>query len=578
MSWNNIHPGLVMFFFGILIFIFPERWRKYLMIVGSACSLIAFEMLGDHSALPVKITDTITLKLIDPDGVSMTFCMVFCTIAVINAVYSMDLHTKWEAGVTCFYVGSNMGIVLSGDLISFIAFWEMSAFASTYIIYARHRRKSSRAAFRYLLVHAFGGNMLLAGVILQIFHSGTEVVNIADVQGGAFWLMLIGVAVNAAVPPFTGWIADAYPEATIPGTVYLGSYTTKAAIYAMITFFSGTYMLIYVGAFMAIFAACMALLENDIRRLLSYHIVSQLGMMVASLGVGSEIGIDGASAHAITNIFFKGVLLMCAGAIIQATGTAKITELGGLRKKMPITSTCFLISSLAIAGFPFLSGFASKALIMESLHGYGDGLPALLVTIAGVGTLLSITLKINYFVFFGKPTGEEVKIRNTTFSMVVAIMMGTVMSIVIGLDPDLLYQRLTYHSSVDPFTLPHIMEYVAIILGGSVPFFITLRIMKPHDEISIDFDWFYRRPLVKLVHRISVGIYGIFAWFDKNLLQSVQYFGTRLGDPYQWTRRSGNLRVKSMSFENEDRLIGSVIEGILAVFLILIACAICMVR
>lgn len=578
MSLNNLHPGLIMMAFGFVILALPEKFRKGLMIIAAVCSAAAFWMMDNSSILLYHLTDNITLKLIDPDGVSMVFLMVFTTIAVINSIYAMDLHNKWEAGVTCLYVGSNMGVVLAGDLISFIVFWEISAFASTYIIYARHCRKSSRAAFRYILVHAFGGNMLLAGIILQICHSGIDLDKLVlNMNSPEFWLILIGVGVNAAIPPFNGWIADAYPEATTAGTVYLGSYTTKAAIYALITFFAGTHMLIYVGAFMAIFAACMALLENDIRRLLSYHIVSQLGMMVASLGVGSEIGIDGASAHAVTNIFFKGVLLMCAGSILKATGTCKITELGGLGKKMPITATCFLVSSMAIAGFPFLSGFASKALIMESLHEYGEGFPAIMITIAGVGTLLSITLKINYFVFFGR-CNRNVKVQNATNSMTLAIVLGTIVSIIIGFKPELLYEQLTFRTMVDPFTLPHIMEYVAIIIGGAIPFFITLRIMKPHDEISIDFDWFYRRPLVKLVHGMSVVLYRIFCWFDRNILFGVQHVGTRLGNPYLWTKNSGSVRIRSMSLENEDHLIGDVIQVIVAVFAVMLIAAVCVVH
>ena len=497
MSWNNLHPGLVMILFGFIILALPEKCRKYLTLAGAVCAFCSFWMMDSHSTLPYKVTDNLTLQLIDTNGVSMVFLMVFVTIGVINAIYAMDLQNKWEAGITCIYAGSNMGIVLAGDLLSFIVFWEISAFASTYIIYARHCRRSSRAAFRYVLVHAFGGNMLLAGILVQIFHNGIGLANLSgNMHGAAFWLILIGVGVNAAIPPFNGWIADAYPEATIPGTVYLGSYTTKAAIYALITFFSGTHMLIYVGAFMAIFAACMALLENDIRRLLSYHIVSQLGMMVASLGVGSEIGVDGASAHAVTNIFFKGVLLMCAGSIMKATGTCKITELGGLRKKMPITAFCFLISSMAIAGFPFLSGFASKALIMESLHEYGEGFPAIMITIA----------------------------------------------------------------------------------GGAIPFFIMLSIMKPHDEISMDFDWFYRRPLVKIVEALSKGLYRVFGWVDRHVLHGVQFFGTGLGNPYLWTEKSGNLKIKSMSFENEDRLIGDVIQVIVALFAVMMLISIYVIK
>ena len=198
MSWNNLHPGLVMILFGIIILALPEKYRKYLTLAGSVCAFCVFWMMDSHSTLPYKVTDNLTLQLIDTNGVSMVFLMVFVTIGVINAIYSMDLQNKWEAGITCIYAGSNMGIVLAGDLISFIVFWEISAFASTYIIYARHCRRSSRAAFRYVLVHAFGGNMLLAGILVQIFHNGVGLANLSgNMHGAAFWLILIGIGVNA---------------------------------------------------------------------------------------------------------------------------------------------------------------------------------------------------------------------------------------------------------------------------------------------------------------------------------------------------------------------------------------------
>jgi len=153
---------------------------------------------------------------------------------------------------------------------------------------------------------------------LQLLAGGT---------GAGYWLVFIGVAVNAAIPPLHTWVADAYPESTPAGTVYMGSFTTKVAIYALIRLFAGTEWLVIVGGLMAVFGACMALIENDLRKLLSYHIVSQLGMMVAGLATGLAVGIDGAALHAAFNILYKGVLLMAAGAVFVATGKKKISEL-----------------------------------------------------------------------------------------------------------------------------------------------------------------------------------------------------------------------------------------------------------
>jgi multicomponent Na+:H+ antiporter subunit D len=554
----DLHPGLIMMVCGLLTAVLPEKARKAMTITGPVLAFLAFLTLDGQSTLKYSFMNR-QVELINFDGLATAFMLVFCVIAVLNAVYSLTLQDKFEAGMSMLYAGSAMSVVLAGDLISFIFFWEISAFASTYLIYARHCRKSSRAAFRYILIHSFGGNMLLVGIIMQLLSHGSDIVNISGTHDMAFWFILIGIGINAAIPPLNGWLADAYPEATVTGTLYMGSYTTKAAIYALIRFFAGTEMLIWIGAFMAIYAACMAIMENDIRRLLSYHIISQLGMMVTSLAVGSQMGIDGASAHAATNIIFKGVILMGAGAVIVSTGRSKITELGGLAKKMPVVAVCFLISSLAIAGLPFLSGFASKALIMEGLHRGGYDLAAVLLSVAGVGTLLSITLKINYFVFFGK-TDLDVEAEPVPVSMQIAMICGTAISVITGVRPQILYSFTAYGSNVDPFTLPHIMEYVAIFIGGSIPFFIYLKRMKPHDDLTLDFDWFFRKPFNAFIMWLSKVIYAFMDVCDRSSLSFVQYIGSRFANPYLWTMDSHSVKIRNMSFENEDRTIGGVIE------------------
>ena len=290
--------------------------------------------------------------------------------------------------------------------------------------------------------------------------------------------------------------------------------------------------------------------------------------IVSRYRAGGAIGVDASSAHAFTNILFKGVLMMGAGAVIYATGRDKITELGGLAKKMPLTAGCFLISSLAIAGLPGLSGFVSKALIMDSLHEAGYTVPALLLTAGGVGTLLSITLKINWFVFFGPCEDEkvsEVK-RSVPWTMNAAMLLGTAATIAIGVMPDKFYALMPYKTMVHPYHMGHVLEYVAIFIGGSIPFFLYLKKMKPHDEITLDFDWFYRKPFNRLILWISKVTEDIFKWFDHRSVTIANYLRLHFGDPTLWTANSKSVRIRNFSFENEDRLIGDIVTIIVTIF------------
>lgn len=559
---NILHPGLIMILFGVVILITPEKWKlqKPLQILGPICACIGLAGLNESSTLTYALSESLSIELMHVDRLAMAFMIIFCFIAVCTAIYGIEIQHKKEAAMCMMYAGSMMSVVLAGDLISFIVFWEVAAFASTYIVYAKHCRKSSRAAFRYLLVHSFGGNLLLVGFIFQIYNHGTDIVCLTGGSGMIYWLVLLGIAVNAAIPPLNGWLADAYPESTIGGTPYLASFTTKAAIYALIRFFAGTELLIWFGVAMAIFAALMALLENDIRRLLSHHIVSQLGMMVAALGAGEALGIDGATAHAITNILYKGVLMMVAGAVIYVTGKRKVTELGGMYKKMPLMSICFLIASLAIAGLPFTAGFASKALMVEALEEGGFELAALGLTVAGVGTLLSITLKLNYFVFFGK-TDNDVKLeRKLPVTMQAAIIIATIGTLFVGFVPGALYGITPSQSTTHVFALGHILEYVAIFSAGTIPFVLYIKKMAPHDEISIDFDWIYRRPIFHIIRIVSSSVHNFMIWCDKHVMFGVGVLREHVGEPTMITKKSRSVVIRSMSFDNEDRAIGDVIQ------------------
>lgn len=570
---KGLHPGLIMMVAGLLVMAAPKSCRKPVALIAPILSLIALLQLAPESSLVYSINDSLSIELIKLDNLSFVFTLIMCVIGIVIAIYGESISEKLECGMSMLYLGSIISVILAGDCISLIVFWEVAAFASMYVIYASHNREASRSSFRYVLVHSFGGNMLLVGILMYMFKYGTEIANISQYTNEPFfWFMLIGVAVNAAIPPLNSWMSDSYPESTLTGTVYLASCTSKAAIYVMLRMFAGYEVMVWVGVIMAVFGALMAIMENDLRRLLSYHIVSQLGMMVAAVGIGGAVGIDGATAHVITNIIFKGVLLMGAGAVIYATGKKKITELGGLGKRMPITSICFLINSLAIAGLPGLSGFVSKGLITTGIEEAGLEFAGILMTLAGVGTLLSITLKINYYVFWG-PCDKEtanMPLKKIPWTMNLAMILGTVMTVSIGLFSGKFYDLMPNATQIHVYGLSHVLEYIFIFIGGAIPFFMYIKKMRPHEEITIDFDWFYRRPLFKAVNAISVALNRSFAWFHDQVIKSVRHASDVMSDPYIVTKKSSRVVIKNFSFENSEKEIGDVLTVILGMLAVMI--------
>ena len=485
MMVNFLQPGLIMIIAGLLLLIVPQSLRK--IVVLGAPFITAYAVItsaGDKLTLMVGI--------------------IFSAIAIIAAIYNLHVKDKYELAAEAVYAGSSISVVFATHWIGMLIFWEMMAVASWLIVICGRTEKATKAGFRYLLVHMLGGNLLLAGIVMKIYSGSTLIECLTGQQDLAYWLILLGVAVNAAIPPLNAWISDAYPESTMGGTVYMASYTTKVGVFCLIKLFAGTEFLLYFGVFMAVWGACMALIENDLRRLFSYHIISQLGYMVAALAIGGASGIDGASAHLFNNILYKGTLFMCSGVLIAATGKRKISELGGLGKKMPITSTCFLIASMAIAGFPLLNGFVSKSVVMNTVAESGFHWAELLLMLASVGTLMSITLKINYFVFWGKTDNNlDVNESVVPVNRKIAMILGAFGCIITGVFPGIVYGLSPFGTDGHPFTVDHITQYIQLFAGAIIVFVMYIEHMMPKEKITLDTDWFYRVPLKHCVLGLS---------------------------------------------------------------------------
>lgn len=499
---NNIHPGLILIATGVIAAIVPKSLRKYVLAGGPLVALAAMFSLSYGAEWTIPFINDIQLHVISVDRLNWVFGLIFSMMAAIGGIYSMHNKSWMEALASMCYAGGALGVTLCGDWMTLIFFWELMAASSLFLIWCNNTAKSRKAGFRYLLVHMFGGNMLLAGIFLKVSAGDMLVSNLSATHDAAFWLILLGVAVNAAIPPIHSWLVDAYPEGTITGSVFLSSFTTKVAVYCLIRIFAGTEWLMWFGVVMALYGACFAIIENDMRRLLAYHIVSQVGFMVAGVGIGTDLALNGATAHAFSHILYKSLLFMCAGAVIYATGIRKINQLGGLAKKMPFVFGCFTIAAFSISGVPLFNGFISKSITISAAMEAGYPAIELLLQLASVGTFLSITMKMIYFIFLRE--GKDVEIKNTIpKNMYVAMGIGAALCTIYGIFPDLLYRYLPYAMEYQPFTVDHIVQYVQLLGVSMVPFMMYLSHMEPHEQLTLDTDWLYRKPFVSLVVSIS---------------------------------------------------------------------------
>ncbi len=487
------HPALLMIAGGLLLPLLRGRAQKGFSLLLPALAIAAMARLspGTYGALDFA---NLSLVLFKVDKLSLVFGWVFAIMAFIGALYSLHLTRPGQRVAAAFYVGSAFGVVFAGDWFTLIVGWEVMAFASAYLIFATREGPAVRAGFRYLMVHVAGGVVLLGGIVLHGLESGSFLFGplTGGQEGGlAYNLILLSFLLNAAVPPLNAWLTDAYPEATVTGAVYLSAFTTKTAVYVLIRTYPGAEILVWLGVVMALYGVVFAVLENDCRRLLAYHIVSQVGYMVAGVGIGTEMALNGASSHAFAHILYKGLLFMGAGAVIHMTGRRKLTELGGLYRTMPWTVALYMVGAFAISAFPFFSGFVSKSMVIAAAAGDHRAGAALLLTVASSGTFLQTGLKLPYYMFFGRDSG--LRPGEPPLNMLLAMAIAAAFCIGIGVFPGLLYDLLPYPVDFVPYSGLHITETMGVLMFTLLAFVLFLKHLDPEETISLDTDWFYRR-------------------------------------------------------------------------------------
>ncbi len=484
------HPALLFVLGAVPIPFLKDPIRRIYLVLVPLLGLLAVVtmQLGSYGATQFLGQDILIARV---DKLSIVFATVFAIMALIGTVYALHLSHPGQHVAAFVYVGSSLGVVFAGDYLTLYLFWEIMAFASAYLVFAQGGQRAIGAGFRYLMVHVTGGVVLLGGIILHGHSTGSLLFGPIGEMGTGTYLILAGFLLNAAVPPLNAWLTDAYPEATVTGAVFMSAFTTKTAVYVLARAFPGTELLVWLGTAMALYGVVYAVLENDCRRLLAYHIVSQVGYMVAGIGIGTEMAVNGATSHAFAHILYKSLLFMGAGAVIYVTGRRKLTELGGLYKSMPVTVALYMIGAFAISAFPFFSGFVTKSMVIAAAGEDHRALVVLALTMASSGTFLHTGLKLPYYMFFG--TDRKLQAREPPANMLVAMAMAAVLCIAIGVFPQPLYALLPYPVDFEPYTGSHVTESLGILMFTALGFILFLRALDPENTISLDTDWFYRK-------------------------------------------------------------------------------------
>jgi len=518
MTIHNLPPAFIIIGGAILLMLLPKKARPYAYLIFP---ILAFALLlnlqqGANLTMPFLNYELVLCRV---DRLSMAFAYVFVIMCFLGGVYSFHVKDLLQQVASLLYVGSSLGVVFAGDLVTLIIYWELMAVSSVCLVWARRTPEARKAGYRYILVHIFGGSVLMAGILLHIQQTGS----IAFTHFGgsiASYLIMISFCLNAAVPPLNGWLPDAYPEGTVTGSVFLSAFTTKVAVYALARGFAGFEVLMWAGAIMAVYGVVFAFLSNDGRRLLAYHIISQVGYMVCGVGIGTAVAINGATAHAFAHILYKGLLFMGIGTVLYATGTARLDRLGGLAGKMKWALILFMVGAFSISGVPLFSGFVSKSMVIFAAETGHLAAIVLLLNLASVGTFLSIGLKLPYFTWFGKET--DIKPQPVPVNMYIGMALTSALCIAIGVYPSLLYNILPNTPvNYQPYSTTHLLETMQILIFTFLGFWLVLRKIHMHATITLDTDWFYRKPSGFAYYVFSVSICNLFGWIERLSLRLV---------------------------------------------------------
>jgi multicomponent Na+:H+ antiporter subunit D len=503
-------PALILIAGALAVALAPARARRVLAVASPLLALayVASLPLGASVTHPLLGW---TLEVVRVDALSRVFGLIFALVAVIGAVYAWGIADRREQVAAQLYAAGALGVTFAGDVITLYAFWELMALTAAVLVWVRDTAPARRAGLRYVLVHLTGGAVLLVGLVAHVGTTGSIAFEHFEPSAAA-WLILLGFCLNAAVPPLGAWLPDAYPKASVTGAVLMSALTTKSAVYALLRGFAGWEVLVAAGVFMALYGVVYAVLANDIRELLAYHIISQVGYMVAGCGLGTAMAVNGAVAHAVCHILYKSLLFMGAGVVITTTGRSKLTELGGFVGRQRVVFGLYMIGAFSISGFPLWNGFVSKSMVVAAAGETQRNVVFLLLMLASVGTFLHTGLKLPYFTWMGPDRG--IRPTRAPGHMVVAMAIAAACCTLLGVWPQGLYALLPNPTDYQPYTATHLAETIQLLLFTFFAFYLFIPKLGGEATVSVDTDVVYRKGATPARRLFVDGVDAAFGWAE----------------------------------------------------------------
>ncbi len=492
MNFEWLHPGLLLIAAGLLVPFGVFRWLLMLGAPLVALGLIWSAPDGTYFAFTYAGIELTPLRY---DATGRLFALVFAIAAFGGALFAHRRKGRIELSAALIYAGSAMGAVLAGDLVTLFVFWEIMALASTAVVWCGG--PGGRAAgLRYAAIHLLGGALLMAGIAGEVASTGSAAFGALALDSPARWLILLGFLVNAGAWPISAWIPDAYPESSWSGMVFLSAFTTKAAVYALMRGFPGSELLVPVGLIMVVYGIVYAMLENDVRRMLAYSLVSQVGFMLVGIGIGTELALNGVAALAFAHVIYKALLVMTAGAVLYQTGHRNFTDMDGLALSMPWTAAAAMIGALTISAAPLTSGFVSKAMIVDAASHGGHIWVWLLLVAATAGTALYAGCGFLWFGFLSS-SGRDLLALETEeapVSMRLAMLLMAAICVTLGVWPEPLYQLLPFPVDYAPYTAGHVVSQVQLLLAAAAVFVTMFGLLARRRRAMPDVDLLWRGP------------------------------------------------------------------------------------
>lgn len=547
MRMTDIPPAFVFLLGALIVPVLAGRTCWLALLIPAAAGVMAWFSISENADTTINVMG-MALSPVHVHGATAAFAAVTCAAVAGVMLFGISSACRAERAAACVYAGGALGCMFAGDLLTLFVFWEVMTLGSTVIIWCGGQHESGRAGMRYFIMHALGGMLMLAGIAILAHHRTItgDADPLAFEQFGALsgltwanvgtWMILAAMLVSAGAPPVSAWLPDAYPEASPSGTALLSTLTTKTAVFALITAFAGTEALVYIGLYMAMYGVIYGILENDVRRMLCYLLVAQVGLALMGVGIGTEQALNGATALALAGVIYTALLLMGTGAVLHQTGKRKFTELGGLYRTMPLTMLCCIVGGLSIAGFPLTSGFASKGLILTAIESESarmavQGIPYThlvwawyLFQIATVGIFLCAGSKLLWFVFGQGDSGLRPAEAPGPMRAAMVLLAGA--CLFFGVAPGPLYDLLPFavtarENAGAVYTFDHIMMSVSMLGFAGLAFFVLLPLLKRSKTLTLDTDWFYRRFAPGFWHEVVMPVVVGLATVETALLQKL---------------------------------------------------------